>query len=509
MTDIEVGKFTLESLTTGMYSEPKIIYREYIQNSVDSLDDALRKKIVQKQEMRIDVIVDAENRRITIIDNGTGLSSDNAASILLNIGSSGKRQNNNRGFRGIGRLGGMSYCNSLVFETSCMGENKKTRVEFDCQKLRELLVPGKYEQYNLSKVIEAITSIQYDSEISESHYFRVVMDEVSDFSDLLDVKAVRTYISQVGPVGYDKEHFFYASDIRKYMKEHGYIIDEYPIYVGEDIDSLIPVSKPVRYRFHSDRKKMKEDVISGIRYFEINIDERQYAIGWYADCDWLGTISETVLSGLRVRKGNILIGDSRTLNSIFKNEHRFNGWVQGEVFITTDELIPNARRDDFEQNESYYKFIECMKDEIGSEIIKKIRTASGQRNDASAKVIRDAEQAIRNAEKELGEGFNSSVDKNRILKQLSQEESSLQNAKVRQDLQEKRDALVQKIREMHEKVNESNNYKVNKIKSGIDRKSKKILAVVSDVLSEKLSKFLVDDILDEVVDKLNGKQGKV
>lgn len=29
---IQVGKYTLESLTTGMYSDPKIIYREYIQN---------------------------------------------------------------------------------------------------------------------------------------------------------------------------------------------------------------------------------------------------------------------------------------------------------------------------------------------------------------------------------------------------------------------------------------------------------------------------------------------
>ena len=32
---VEVGKFTLESLTTGMYSDPRIVYREYIQNSVD------------------------------------------------------------------------------------------------------------------------------------------------------------------------------------------------------------------------------------------------------------------------------------------------------------------------------------------------------------------------------------------------------------------------------------------------------------------------------------------
>lgn len=34
---VQVGKYTLESLTTGMYSDPKIVYREYIQNSVRRL----------------------------------------------------------------------------------------------------------------------------------------------------------------------------------------------------------------------------------------------------------------------------------------------------------------------------------------------------------------------------------------------------------------------------------------------------------------------------------------
>lgn len=38
---VRVGKYTLESLTTGMYSDPKIVYREYIQNSVDSLENAV------------------------------------------------------------------------------------------------------------------------------------------------------------------------------------------------------------------------------------------------------------------------------------------------------------------------------------------------------------------------------------------------------------------------------------------------------------------------------------
>lgn len=57
---------------------------------------------------------------------------------------------------------------------------------------------------------------------------------------------------------------------------------------------------------------------------------------------------------MRMRLGNILIGDRRTMDVMFK-ESRFNGWVQGEIFVNTTGLIPNARRDDFEQNEVYYK----------------------------------------------------------------------------------------------------------------------------------------------------------
>ena len=108
--NIKIGKYTLESLTTGMYSDPKIIYREYIQNSVDALEVAVKMGLLEPHDMKIDIVVNAENGYISICDNGTGIKSTNAVSTLLNIGNSQKSHSNNRGFRGIGRLGGMSYC---------------------------------------------------------------------------------------------------------------------------------------------------------------------------------------------------------------------------------------------------------------------------------------------------------------------------------------------------------------------------------------------------------------
>lgn len=140
MNNIEIGKFTLESLTTGMYTDPEIVFREYIQNFVDSLDKAIEENIINLDDCRIEIIIDSDRQVITIKDNGAGIPKDKAAKILTDIGNSTKHHTKNRGFRGIGRLGGLSYCRTLSFCTSSVGDNQKTIVTFNCEKLRELLV---------------------------------------------------------------------------------------------------------------------------------------------------------------------------------------------------------------------------------------------------------------------------------------------------------------------------------------------------------------------------------
>ena len=142
MVDIVIGKNTLESLTTGMYSDAKIIYREYIQNSVDAIDEAIRLKKIKPEESFIHIFIDNKNNAISIYDNGTGIHSDKAVNNLLDIGNSSKNYYVNRGFRGIGRLAGLSYCKKLIFETSYLGEEVKTIITFDAHKLSQMLIPG-------------------------------------------------------------------------------------------------------------------------------------------------------------------------------------------------------------------------------------------------------------------------------------------------------------------------------------------------------------------------------
>lgn len=501
---VQVGKYTLESLTTGMYSDPKIVYREYIQNSVDSLENAVSTGLIEPQSMRIDIVVNAEDSFITIRDNGTGIPSADAQKTLMNVGSSKKRNSNNRGFRGIGRLGGMSYCNTLVFTTSAEMEAVKTIITFDCKKLRQLLVPGQYEDMSLSAVLEEITEVEVLPEKAEKHYFCVEMKDVTGFSDLLDIEAAKSYISQVAPLPYQSRHFIYTSQLKGFLLEKGYTVEEFPIFVGENESDLEPVYKPNKSRFRSDRGKRTVDEITSMSYFDIVIDGELYALGWYANCGWYGFLSDKELAGFRVRKGNILIGDSKTMNVIFK-EARFNGWTQGEIFIVTDKLIPNARRDDFEQNDAYYKLIEALSSKIGAEITRTIREASQTRNNPSAKALREVEKKLAEATTALTEGFNSAVDKEKLISTLTETAESLEGLRVGEDLAAKKQELRTQIGTAIEEVSESKNFKINQINSGIDKKSKQVLKVVSDILSRKLAKFLVDEIIEDIVAELNRK----
>lgn len=501
---VQVGKYTLESLTTGMYSDPKIVYREYIQNSVDSLEHAVSLGMLEQQSMRIDIIVNADESYISIKDNGTGISAAEAAQTLMNVGSSKKRNTNNRGFRGIGRLGGMSYCNTLVFTTSAENEKVKTVVSFDCKKLRHLLVPGEYEDMSLSAVLGEITTIETFPEKEEKHYLCVEMVDVNGFSDLLDIDAAKSYISQVAPLPYQSRHFIYTSQLKSHLSDNGYIIEEFPIFVGENESDLEPVYKPNKSRFRSDRGKRTVDEISSMKFFDVTVDGELYALGWYGNCGWYGFLSEKEISGFRVRKGNILIGDSHTMNAIFK-EARFNGWTQGEIFIVTDKLIPNARRDDFEQNDAYYKFMEALSNSVGTEIARTIREASLTRNNPNAKALREIERKIGEASTAVAEGFNSTVDKEKMVTALTESAASLAGLRVSEDLTPKKKELQEKIEAAIEEVSESKNFKINQINSGIDKKSKQVLKVVSDILSRKLAKVLVDEIIEDIVKELNRK----
>lgn len=379
MSKVTIGKYTLESLTTGMYIEPLILFREYIQNSSDAIDEAINKGILTKEESRIDVSLDRVNKQIEIKDNGIGISKNQSFKILTDIGNSQKRFTSNKGFRGIGRLGGLSYCDTLVFETTFKGEDKKTILSFDSLKLNELLIPGKYEEYGMGDVIDEITTLEFADEDIDKHYFKVILKDVNKKLNLLNEEKVVNYIEETAPLPFDYTKFEFGKEVNDKILELDGSVDEYNVFIKTDKINK-QLFKPYRKKFYADIKKKLTDEITGVELKVIMDDAKDkiVALAWYGKCDLKGTIVEDSIKGLRVRKSGILIGDRFLLNGIFKEE-RFNGWIIGEVIVLDKNIVPNARRDDFEKNDEYIFLINELK-KLGNTISNEIRDASKVRN---------------------------------------------------------------------------------------------------------------------------------
>ncbi|TEB16262.1 Chaperone protein HtpG [Pelotomaculum sp. FP] len=355
MSDINFGKHVLESLSIGMYSDPMTIYREYIQNSTDEIDKAVKNGLLTSEEGTIHVVVNSSKRLIIIEDNGPGIKESLVYNTLLDVGKSGKDFRENRGFRGIGRLGGLGLSNKLSFVTSYAGEAKKSIVEWDGDKLLNLLNVDNKEVETAVEVIEQSTKFYQDNEDNDKHYFKVILKGVyPQFSELLDENRVEYYLSVVAPVAFDAQKFIHAKTINPEYKQCGKPIETYNVYLN---NRKKPIYKQYRTAFktgHQERTK-KVDQIQQIEFFEGNKDDGTLLYkGWYGITNFYGSVSDKSICGIRIRKGNILIGGEDTFSRFFSSEgDNANKWFIGEVHVYDTHLLPNAKRDDFERNEAY------------------------------------------------------------------------------------------------------------------------------------------------------------
>lgn len=250
MTESIIGKNVIESLTTGMYENPLFVYREYIQNAADAVDHAVKAGILQKGEEAIVIKINREQREIIIEDNALGIQSDKAFSILRNIAQSTKQKGIDKGFRGIGRLGGLAYCQKLIFETSYKGEEAKSIVTWDAEKLQELINDTE-DKSSGEEVVKQVTTYESKKENKNEHYFKVIMEDIT-LDDLLDIDEVTDYLQMVAPIDINSS-FLYKKEIQKYMEAHQLSVDIYNIYINDD-----QIFKPYRSKIYTTDKGNKK-----------------------------------------------------------------------------------------------------------------------------------------------------------------------------------------------------------------------------------------------------------
>ena len=358
--EIKIGKTVIETLTQGMYEDSRYIFREYIQNSADQIDKAITLGLLNcKKDGKINILIDKDKKEISIEDNATGIKNTELFSTLGNIALSEKDRNKDKGFRGIGRLGGLGYCKELIFISKFKGEDFGNRMSWDAQKLQDKLFDLEITE-DASQIVKSVINITRFKEDTDKHYFKVILSEVKN-EKLLDVNSIREYLSMVAPIPY-QSHFYFKELIYKKAIKLNLTIDEYYIYINTE--QLFKPYTTIIYESSSNNIKKSIDEIFDVIFVDFYNENDIIAWMWYGISKFEKQIASNpnFYRGLRLRKNNIQIGNEQTLvNKKLHREDRGNHYFIGEIFCIHKDLIPNSRRDYFNDSQILTKLEEELK----------------------------------------------------------------------------------------------------------------------------------------------------
>jgi molecular chaperone HtpG len=364
-----IGKDVIESLTIGMYEDSRFIFREYIQNSADQIDKAVREGLIGVDQGEIHITIDPDQRRIVIEDNATGISQENVLPLLQNIAQSTKQRGVDKGFRGIGRLGGLAYCDKLIFETSFAGESVRSVVIWDAGLLRKIINNRKSKEEAVA-VIQQVTTSQSHKEEAKEHYFKVTLCDVNS-DELLDKREIEEYLSMVAPLSY-ATRFIFRSKIYEEANNNQAGLDEYKIYLNTE-----QLFKGYSTYIKKDETQAACDQVIDVAFFKSFARDGQLLFwGWHSLSEKNQSLNQVnYMRGFRLRKSNIQVGDEFTLLRL-QRDRRFQFYFFGEIFGVHPDLIPNSRRDYFVENEIYAEFEQKLKTYFHTEIYRLCHTAA-------------------------------------------------------------------------------------------------------------------------------------
>ncbi|TRL37184.1 hypothetical protein FM996_03115 [Methylosinus sporium] len=428
-----IGSFLLESITTGMYGERKNAIREYVQNSFDGIQAAIETKVLREGAGRISLTLSPDKTTLVIYDNGIGLPHRIAVNTLTAVGASRKERGRQAGFRGIGRLAGIAFTKTLRFRTKAAGDELETVVEFDCEALRTgMLNSGRKPAADL---ISACTTFDQErADDLDAHFFEVSLiglkNAPAEATDPLQMKA---FLAQVAPVDFhpdfrafrkqifeeaealevpdlsDKEKDDKSADNELVSDEADWsILNDDAISMLERIPvsfvTLIirsgdpvreePVFKPYRIR-HAVYGS--GDVV--LKNVTVHIGPSGAWWGWIGHKAKPGKYLDDAVGGIRFRLKNIQIDGSElitlvpTTNDIRNPFGSWSNWFLGEIFVDPRAVVPNARRDNFEEDAQWLA-IRAELNDICTELTAEARRVSRE-HQTSVDVIDGKAEKIR------------------------------------------------------------------------------------------------------------------
>lgn len=376
---VVVGSYSLESLTTGMYEDPLHCVREYVQNGFDAIRAARAEGILAGDAGQVVISISGTTKRptLTIEDIGIGIPGADAVATLVSVGASKKRSNLNAGFRGIGRLAGVAYCTTLRFTTTVKGETTATVVEFDCGRMRGYMKPSA-ETQDIRSVIHACVTSNSIATTTASHGTKVEMVGLTGVGvEFAEIGKLVPYLRQVCPTDFS-DRFTFADRIRNFADGMGH-----PIPVIE-VETRYKREKTQILKAYDDVTPTAKSRSTIANVETIGSSELGW-FGWIGKSNFKGELTDDNVAGVRFRVKNIQIDGSELIESLAAEltvggtEGRLQRYAVGEVYITNPAVVPNARRDGFEDGQAWRQIRADIKAKVAKRVITLIREASNSR----------------------------------------------------------------------------------------------------------------------------------
>ena len=521
----KLGKGILGNLTLAMYDDSRIIYREYIQNSCDQIDTARKNNSFPNEKLEIIITIDAKKRNIYIRDNANGIPASDVETRLGDVGDSPKIQGINKGFRGIGSLGGVGYCRELRFVTTFKGEKTETTMKWNAKRLQEIIA-DKDNHTSAEDILKEVITYDYNDVKEEDHYFEVQMLDINEADDkLLDYDEVKQYISEVAPVDF-KKTFIYRGKIYDFIKSHDEVpdLDVYDIGIrkkGKDLTYISKEYSTCLYKMNGAKREKVDDIRDIHTDIIRNTQGKPIAWIWFAISSFKGYIHElgNPCRLLRLRQFNIQIGDRNTLNNYFKQGGKGNSYFMGEVHTLDKDLRPNARRDKFNETPEAKELDNALKEYFKQ--LYDIYYAGSRINSAYRKVKKVEELQEKFQEKEKKGKFLNKKDRDKAILELEKAQTTAKDelktiAKFRKQAKDDKDSAIAKLVNAIEKSQdfEPEEVEIQPVPSDTpapktpkftddlsqyDKKTRKVISKIYTVIK----KNMVNDEADALIEKIH------
>jgi len=371
--------FVMEALTQGLYPNVFDVIREYVQNSYDAI--VRDHKAFGEKDYKIRVNVTGES--VFISDNGPGMAEDKIQQYRY-IGFSDKPLGEAAGFRGIGKLAGISVADRVIVTSSPRGVPKRYKVVFNARDMLTeiILLRSRGRNKPLNELVREHSELLTELGNEPEHFTVVELHGIrAESRELLDPNLLRQHIGAVCPVPLNP-NFQYESEVNGWLLEN--VGDYYylPHYVNDE-----PVHKPFTNQ------------VRDLGYYEIEEEEGGKVVAYAWACQNLGDeqLPELGPRGLVFRQKNIAIGDHQTVRTLlWETSGHLAYWFHGEIHVCDTNVVPTAERSNFEDNDARHRLVDRSRLDL---VAKLTRTARKRSATANAERKREELQdLIQNAE---------------------------------------------------------------------------------------------------------------